>query len=422
MRASGSLITSDFFGMGCVYPAESTPILVNHGVRVIADTFQTNPMSGVPGTQWGAIELTEGTYNWSWFDTVVNQCLIANKKISLLLFGSEEPYGQATIPTWALTNPADFLSIPITAKAVTWTQDVVGRALKLGVSPSNLQIRIWNEPDDSGGSYSGTVAQMVTLCAAIYPAIKAISPAITVISPDTTGNINTSVMWMDSFLATGWNYIDVVGCHAYQNATFTEQIVNYLQNIKSCMVRNSAGRTYKPIWNTECGFGNQSSMANDSDRASYVIKAHVLTYGNNIDQFGWYVYDGPDGPRVGYQYNGRLLQIGSTTVLRAPGIAYNQIYNWMVGAKFQSLNNDNNSWIYAPGGVYTPGVVYWADLTRSGGYQARIIWTSDRSTPAYSTPSWATRYRDAAGNITTGLGPTVTLGYSPIILESGAPP
>ena len=72
-----------------------------------------------------------------------------------------------------------------------------------------------------------------------------------------------------------------------------------------------------------------------------------------------------------------------------------------------------------PGAVQpAPGPIRTVGLVRPGGYLAQAVWLDYGSTLTYTVPSWATQYRDLAGNLVTGIGSTVTIGLDPILLEN----
>ena len=95
--------------------------------------------------------------------------------------------------------------------------------------------------------------------------------------------------------------------------------------------------------------------------------------------------------------------------LTPAGIAYRELEKWMVGATVTGPLTQN-------------GTVWTLPFSRSGGYQALAVWntgtTGYNGSSSYTVPSWATQYHDLAGNVTTGLGATVTIGMKPILLEN----
>jgi hypothetical protein len=101
--------------------------------------------------------------------------------------------------------------------------------------------------------------------------------------------------------------------------------------------------------------------------------------------------------------------------LLEPGIAYGQVYNWMVGA--------------VPSACATSGSIYTCGLTRSGGYQGLAVWDSSLScsngscaTTSYTVPSGYTQYRDLAGNVTSiNSNSQIQIGIKPILLENQNP-
>src|SRR2546427_3185297 len=62
--------------------------------------------------------------------------------------------------------------------------------------------------------------------------------------------------------------------------------------------------------------------------------------------------------------------------------------------------------------------VYTCALTRSGGYQARVVWNTDGDS-AYTAPRQYLQYRDLQGNVNNiPSDHQVTIGHKPILLEA----
>ena len=101
------------------------------------------------------------------------------------------------------------------------------------------------------------------------------------------------------------------------------------------------------------------------------------------------------------------------TVLK-PGVAYAQVYDWMVGA---NLNGCSSS-----------GTIWTCQLSRSGGYVAEAIWDTSQTcangsctTVGYTVDPQYVRYRALDGSITSITGFMVPVGIKPILLENGSP-
>jgi hypothetical protein len=95
------------------------------------------------------------------------------------------------------------------------------------------------------------------------------------------------------------------------------------------------------------------------------------------------------------------------------GIAYGQVYYWLVGASFTKPCAGD-------------GTIWTCDLSRPGGYQGRIAWDTARSydtraTSKYSVGNQFSEYRDLNGYKTKITGGTVQIGSKPILLQNGDP-
>jgi hypothetical protein len=93
------------------------------------------------------------------------------------------------------------------------------------------------------------------------------------------------------------------------------------------------------------------------------------------------------------------------------GVAYNQLYNWLLGR--------------LPTPCVQNGKIWTCGLTGSASYQAEIIWDDSQTcsggnctTASQLVPSWVTNARDLAGNQVPVTNDTVPVGLKPIIVEN----
>jgi hypothetical protein len=95
------------------------------------------------------------------------------------------------------------------------------------------------------------------------------------------------------------------------------------------------------------------------------------------------------------------------------GVAYGQVYNWLVGASFtKPCSGDHDLWT--------------CDISRAGGYRARVVWNAAKSydpqaTSKYATGSDFSQYRDLAGGKFSINGGSVMIGTKAILLENAGP-
>ena len=133
-----------------------------------------------------------------------------------------------------------------------------------------------------------------------------------------------------------------------------------------------------------------------------MARHYLLLWSLGVSSYEWYAWDynGTDWQ------DGQLWTYSTRGPLNAAGIAYQQLYYWMVGAVMSQPATNQGS-------VYTCG------FTRPGGYQALAVWNTNRtSTSSFTVPSGYVQYRDLAGNLYSISGSTVTIGIEPILLEN----
>jgi hypothetical protein len=147
-------------------------------------------------------------------------------------------------------------------------------------------------------------------------------------------------------------------------------------------------------------------------QAGFVAKMYLLQWQANVARFYWYQWNNDTFGTLWTPDPGNPSAPG--TVL-PPGIAYEQVYQWMAGAVASSCTS--------------AGSVWTCELTRSGGYQALAVWDASQScsngsctTSNYIYPTIYKQYRDLSGNVTALTGTTVAIGTRPILLENETAP
>jgi hypothetical protein len=245
-----------------------------------------------------------------------------------------------------------------------------------------------------------------------YQIIKSINPNLIVTSSPPGGGGDpgsTAPSFLQSLLQDGDGAsVDVIGFHGYLNAgqatadqaeLLSTAVTNLLQ------VRSGQGMSSKPVWDTEGSWGLSTGLTDPDLEASFVARYYLLQ-ATMVQRFYWYSYDYPSG----------TLFNPTTMTLLEPGVAYGQVYNWMVGA--------------VPSGACTNnGSIYTCALTRTGGYQARAVWDASKTcsngictTGPYTAPGGYAQYRDLTGKVTP-ISPnaTIQIGVKPILLENQNP-
>jgi uncharacterized protein (TIGR03437 family) len=267
---------------------------------------------------------------------------------------------------------------------------------------------IWNEPN-APNFWRGTTPQLVRMTMDAYNIIKSINSSLTVVGPAPAGGgdpSSTASSFLQGFVQDGGGqYVDVIAFHGYllpaqAMADQEELITTGIGEIAQA----ASSVASKPLWDTEGSWALSTNLEDPDLEVSFVARFYLLQ-DTTVQRAYWYSYADPSG----------TLYNESTMTLLEPGIAYGQVYNWMVGA--------------VPSACATSGSIYTCGLTRSGGYQGLAVWDSSLScsngscaTTSYTVPSGYTQYRDLAGNVTSiNSNSQIQIGIKPILLENQNP-
>ena len=240
---------------------------------------------------------------------------------------------------------------------------------------------------------------MVRLAADARQIILGIDPNAIILTPG-TGLRYTATRWMANYFAAGGGqYADIIAVHGYVDGSCpntlpnTSVIPSRVQALRSML--QTFGQAAKPLWVTEAGWGHTSwtCFSNQDQQAGFVAQMYLLYWSSGVQRFYWYQWDNPD-----------MGTLWANGILR-PGIAYNQIANWMIGATMSSPCT------IASDSTWTCG------FTRAGGYQAVAIWNA-ANTKYVTVPPQYGHYQDVYGNVyAIPTGGSVQVGYKPVLLQ-----
>jgi hypothetical protein len=153
------------------------------------------------------------------------------------------------------------------------------------------------------------------------------------------------------------------------------------------------------LWDTEASFSLSDSCSTSicdlDQQAAFLVRHYMLHLSRNVQRYYWYAWD----DTWGTLWN-------SSGVLKT-GVAYQQAYNWLVGATLsQACSADANS-------TWTCGI------TRPGGYQGLVVWNPSTSV-SFTAPSQYTQARDIYGGTTAvASSGVVNVDFKPVLLETG---
>jgi Beta-galactosidase len=385
--ATNDTIPARFFGMHTISVLPSQP----YGLfRTWDDCYAAGGYVG--NKTWQFMEPSKGNYDWRAMDDLVNA--LKPQGVDILFCFGGTPSWAASAHTAPPTNIQD------------WDDFVTAFVNRYHTRVKYLEV--WNEAMAQEGFYTGTIPQLVQLAQHLYTITKSIDPTVSVLTPDATGGShNMGKFYSDYFAAGGGAYADVIAFHGYcsmagaKQITFPEEIIGIVTALKGAM--NSYGQGSKPIFCTEGDWGSTNNAPTSDDRVAFLARHYLLQWSLGVSSYAWYCWDNNNGTD---QWGQLWTPSGG---LNVAGIAYQQLYNWMVGATMTQP-------CAAQGSVGTCG------FSRPGGYQALAVWNTNRAAAStFTVPNGYVQYRDLAGNLHSISGTTVTIGIKPILLENSNP-
>lgn len=343
-----------------------------------------------PMVSWPYSEPQRGVYDWSSLDAWVK--IAADHGVDLFFSnGLIPPWAAADQSTCALiypTSPVMGCTSTI-ANIQDWDDFVTALATRY---KGKLIYELWNEPNSR--TYTGTIPEMVTVTTHEYNIIRSIDPGALILTPSATYGVSGPANWLDQYFSAGGpTGVDIVTWHGYWPDP--EHIISEVSKIRVVMAKY--GISSKPLWDTE-GSWNATAILTLSQQAGFVARFYLAHVSAGASRFYWYAWDSPS---TGTMWD-------STTGMRPDAIAYQQVYNWLLGATMSSpcTMASNSTWT--------------CSLTRPGGYQAVAVWNS-AGTATYTPASTYKQYKDLAGNTIPVQG-SITVGYNPILFESQIQP
>lgn len=354
------------------------------------------------GTMWANFEPSKG--NW-------NTTLISNIKGAIQQWRNANPDMEFIMtlgipPTWAASDPSQVspygsnTSKSAPASITDW-EDYVE---KLATEFDGLikYWEIWNEVDNSGIFYSGTMTQngsvpgLIELTAAARGVLKSINSQNMILSPNFLRQRTLS----DFLYAGGGDLVDIVSFHTYTSGESEKWLPRY-NAFRAIMDHH--GKAGMPLWNTE-GAVNTGS---DTDTSQGVIARSFITqWLNGISNYNWYFFEANRG-RLTYG------TVGDTnwTSITPNGVAYGEVQRWLTGA--QSVKR-----------TVTPNGTWIVELARPDtSYKGWIIWHPTLTTTYNVSTSWgATRYRKLDASVTSFTSGSLAISPTPILVENMAPP
>ncbi len=359
-------------------------------------------------TGWAQLNPGAGIYNWTVLDLWINHVQNNNSNVT---------YTFGRVPAWASANPTDTTCRyepgscdppndlnPDGSGSDNHWQTFVSAIVR----HANGRIKtweLWNEPQNSF-FWTGTIEQMIRMAKDARDIIKAADPTAIIVSPG-TGLGSHAMSWTANFLAAGGGAtVDAIAFHGYPSCPVTTSTlpgdISAFRNLLSTYDQGT-----KPLFDTEASWNTPPiSCLTDPDlQAAFVAQSYVLHWSANVARFYWYQWNNPG---FGTMWAPSTSAAG---VILKPGLAYIQIYAWLVGASLVDSCSQNGT--------------TWSCLLTRGSYHGLIVWDTSQScnagvcgTIAFSVPSEYLHYRDLSGNVGVVSAGHVRIGPKPILLEN----
>ena len=374
--------------------------------------MHTNSIGDWPKVPFGAFRLWDVGVNWYKLCPTSSTCDFAPLDAALAKAQAagvpEVLYTFGHTPTWASSNPTSTLCGAVDLGGCfpppdlnsdgTGTDQTYKDFVTAIANHAGSQIKyweVWNEPT-TANQWQGTTAQLVRMSQDASAIIKAANPNALILTPPPVGG--AAANWMSGYLAAGGGkYVDIISYHTYVDPSMgAVQVVTTAANVHAAMAKY--GQQSKPLWSSEGSWGQDSNLATEALQADFLAQFYILHWSSGVQRLYWYSWDNSE--------YGTLWD--STNGMHPAATAYTQVQNWLVGATMPESCSVSSS-------------TYTCPLTRSGAYQAQIVFNPN-STLTYTAPSQYIQYHDILGNThTVPANGQITIGPSPIMLETNTP-
>lgn len=348
--------------------------------------------------EWVFVERRKGDFDWREIDRYVEAS--ENHKMDFF-------FSSGFVPEWAAAdkgscregrthfNETVSMCTSMVANIRDWDRFVTALVTRY---KGRIHIYdLWNEPWNKN-IFTGSIEEMVTLTTHMHDIIRSIDPNAIIIAPAPTPH-----QWLDRYLeAGGVRSVDAFSVHGYTTNMDldTAEVSQAWKSEPLKAILAKYGLSNKPIWDTEGSWGNQARRAirDPEPQAAFVARAYLLHWAAGITRYYWYAWDEPNWGTLWDRETG----------LRKPGVAYAQVYNWMVGATMTRLCGERG------------GDTWTCEFSRPGGYAAEAVWSTSGSA-SYSVKPKYTQYRTLDGKTVNGMSGSVEIGPKPILLENFSP-
>jgi hypothetical protein len=404
------------------------------------------------GTGWEQIEPVQGQFDFRHFDEWVS-------------FISDDPHFKGTeavfvlgpaTPPWASSDPedqrCDFYQQHKVGGQCYPPKDVAKdgsgtdqmwkdwvTAIAKHAAASRIHVKYWeiwnafnNDPKTQGRNWewAGTPQQLMRLAEDARCTItgrghvqgeactaKAIDPGAIILSPSFSSQSDPLHLGRARAYFNQPGAAEAAEEIAIHNYNYPpEDAGSYIALLKTALPQIDRG---KPLISTEGSWHDDCQLPDLDAQASFVARQYLMLNTNHIQAhywYNWYERISKTGSGFGTLYNpdGNGKCTSDHAGLTPAGVAYQQIYNWMVGATVSPCGQDRSV-----------STVYKCKFSRPSDYSAIALWDASQTcgangctTRTWPVPQGMGWYRDLAGNIFKIEGQTVEIGLKPILVEN----
>jgi uncharacterized repeat protein (TIGR01451 family) len=420
--SSPAAITPFFFGMTVNnIPAAPWPTTLGFQFSGFRSLGVEVKWSDLEPSCDGGSDPTNSCYTWTNFDYWINQALSTGQDVLYVAYWT---------PAWASSNPADpncdhgFFTAGGCDPPNDLNKDGTGTdqhlidfvtAVMTHVGAGKIKYwGLWNEPNIQV-EWKGTTAQLLRMAKDIRNTVLSFDSNALFLTPSFVGPSGATSL--KNYLAAGGGpYADIIGYHGYvvsgtcpNDCPVPENEIPLVGSIRTIMA--TYGQQSKPLFDVEGSWGiyNGADTVTDPDQqAAFTGRFYLMHLSEAVDRFYWFSWNAT--------VNGDFYNTNTQQVIPA-GIAYQQIYNWTVGATLTAPCSD-------------VGTSWSCSFTRTGSYVAEALWNSDLSlicsngvcpTQNVAVPTHYTQYRDLAGNTVAITNQSVPVGSKPVLVEGSTP-
>jgi hypothetical protein len=410
-------IPATFFGMNLnpsIPPTNYPTVSIgNMGKQAQAQWGYIEPNAPVGAGCPGTTNCTH-TYNWTNLDAYSSAA--ASHSIPF-----QFTYDEA--PPWATSNVGCSGSPSQCTGPLTDLPDfdafITALATRYDGAHGHGLVSVYEIGNEMEGDYSGSVSQLATQTEHLVVAVHAANPSALIVGPGADDPHASYAFGSGGFFDQFWTawgaiggnhrHLDAITFHSYAsgvalafqgtcNTTVSEFGQTNQAGLVDCVKQAEArnGLTGTPIWDTEGSWGSANNTVLTIDqKEAYIGESLIWLWSLGVSRQNWYAWNNSSF--------GTLCTGGAPCTPNAAATAYQQVYNWMVGATMTSP-------CAASGTVWTCG------LTLANGAPALAVWDT-LGNSSYSPASEYVKYSDLAGNTSNISGPP-TIGIKPVLFVS----